>query len=183
MKELGIAIKEPIIQVKETMGTEGAYIVANLVNGMQRTSTQFSITNQLASIKNALLQPFSLIGTDANNIGANLAQGIANGMESQRDLFSGVSIGLTGVILSSLRKAGDIHSPSGKTAELVGKPLAQGIGVGFVDEMGSVADKMANEVPVDFNTNTKVNSTFNNASIAQDSNINEKYSSRNVRKS
>ena len=50
-----------------------------------------------------------------------------------------------------MRSEADIHSPSKKTENLIGKPLAQGIEVGFFDQLASIKNTMASAIMAPFN--------------------------------
>ena len=55
-------------------------------------------------------------------------------------------------LLSSIKNALGIHSPSKLFRDKVGIFLAQGFGVGFVDEMDKVTKDMQNALPTSFDT-------------------------------
>lgn len=69
-----------------------------------------------------------------------LESGIREGGESAINAASWVA----DKIISEMQRAADIHSPSRKTRDLVGKPIAQGIAVGFEKEMAEVSRRIDN---------------------------------------
>lgn len=72
-----------------------------------------------------------------------LWQGIKNSIGWLRDKLSGWVSG----IMKDIKGFFGIHSPSRVMRDEVGKYLAQGIGVGFEDEMGNVSKQMQDAMP------------------------------------
>ena len=76
------------------------------------------------------------------DIGVQSVQGLMDGMLSQAGvLFSAARTVITGA-MDAMRDEAEIHSPSRKTASLVGAPLAQGVGVGFEKAYPGVMHKL-----------------------------------------
>ena len=77
-----------------------------------------------------------------STIGYNLSSGIATGI-SKGD-YKAIDAAKEAVrkAIAAAKREGDIHSPSKKMAKQIGKPLAQGLGVGFEDEMPNVLKKV-----------------------------------------
>lgn len=94
----------------------------------------------------------------SKDIGGKVADGLVSGIKSRTGKVNAAMSGMVEAAIIAAKKAGNIHSPSQKTAELVGEPLAQGIEVGFVKVMNSSVAKMANAIPTDFDIPQKVNS-------------------------
>ena len=84
------------------------------------------------------------VKNEMTNIGVQGVQGMISGMLSQTGaLFSVARTIITGA-MDAMRDEADIHSPSKKTANLVGVPLAQGVGVGFDKAYPNVMAKLKN---------------------------------------
>lgn len=81
-------------------------------------------------------------GGEGKTIGKNLSSGIATGIKN--DEYKAINAAETAVkeAIAAAKKAGDIRSPSRKMAKQIGKPLAQGVGVGFEDEIPTVLNKV-----------------------------------------
>lgn len=77
-----------------------------------------------------------------DTIGYDFASGTAKGIA--RGDYQAVNAAKKMVerAIAAAQKAGDIRSPSRKMKDLVGKPLAEGIGVGFDDEIRNVVKKV-----------------------------------------
>lgn len=78
------------------------------------------------------------VPTLLTGIGQDSIQGMIDGMYSKSGALSTAASEIVSRAISAMRMAADIHSPSRKTRELVGKPLAEGIAVGFDKQMSDV---------------------------------------------
>ena len=102
----------------------------------------------------------TILETDWLQVGIDIIKGLAEG------LIDGVNViwekikEMASNLLDSIKSALGIASPSKLFKKEVGPYLAQGIGVGFEDEMKKVTKQMQKAVPTDFNTvvNADVNS-------------------------
>lgn len=81
---------------------------------------------------------------EMRTIGVQGIQGMIDGMYSQSGFLYSAAASIVSQAISAMRAAADIHSPSKKTAELVGKPLAQGVGVGFEQAYPGVMSRLRN---------------------------------------
>ena len=79
---------------------------------------------------------------EMRDIGVQGIQGMVDGMYSQSGFLYQAAASIVSQAISAMRMAADIHSPSKKAAELVGAPLAQGVGVGFEKAYPSVMNKL-----------------------------------------
>ena len=77
-------------------------------------------------------------------IGVQSVQGIIEGMMSQSGALQRAARSILYGAVYEMRSAAEIHSPSRKTASLVGAPLAQGVGVGFDKAYPAVMAKLKN---------------------------------------
>lgn len=79
---------------------------------------------------------------EMRTIGVQGIQGMIDGMYSQSGFLYSAAASIVSQAISAMRAAADIHSPSKKAAELVGAPLAQGVGVGFEKAYPGVMNKL-----------------------------------------
>lgn len=79
---------------------------------------------------------------EMRDIGVQGIKGMVDGMYSQSGFLYQAAASIVSRAISAMRAAADIHSPSRKTAELVGVPFAQGIGVGFEKAYPGVMERM-----------------------------------------
>jgi len=82
-------------------------------------------------------------------IGKNIVEGVWKGMENAYDWIYNKIKEWVGNVLNYIKKKLGISSPSKVMADSVGKYMAEGIGVGFEDEMDSVEKEMAKSIPID----------------------------------
>lgn len=82
-------------------------------------------------------------------IGKNTMAGFISGMESQMSKIAASARAAADKVVSTMRSALDIHSPSKKMAKLVGIPTAEGIETGFLAEMKHVYQSMKQAVDTD----------------------------------
>lgn len=81
---------------------------------------------------------------EMRDIGVQGIQGMVDGMYSQSGFLYSAAASIVSQAIAAMRMAADIHSPSKKAAELVGKPLAQGVGVGFEQAYPGVMSRLRN---------------------------------------
>lgn len=91
------------------------------------------------------------------DIGSNLVKGLWNGISNVKEWILSKIRGFGSSILSGMKSFFGIHSPSTVFRDQVGAMLAEGIGVGFTDEMDDVVKDMNKAVPTSFDMNTNGN--------------------------
>ena len=99
--------------------------------------------NVVSSIIKALGEAPRLVLDVGGNIVKGLWQGISNSIAWLRDKINGWVSG----IMKDIKGFFGIHSPSRLMRDEVGKYLAEGIGVGFEDEMSNVSKQMIDAMP------------------------------------
>lgn len=105
-----------------------------------------------SEIYNIVHDKLAELPTALITIGKNLVEGLWNGISSMTDWVISKIQGFSDSVLQGIRDFFGIASPSKVFAELGGY-MAQGLGVGFADEMESVTDQMRNSVPTSFDIN------------------------------
>lgn len=81
------------------------------------------------------------------SIGDDIVHGIWNGISGAAGWLADKVKGFASGILDGVKDALGIHSPSRLFRDQVGRYIAQGIGEGFTDEMGSVVGQMQEAMP------------------------------------
>lgn len=109
------------------MASRGAEGAANMFN---------AVVNGLASLPGRVL-----------SIGSDIVRGIWDGISGAAGWLGDQVRNFASGILDSMKSALGINSPSRLFRDQVGKYMAQGIGVGFTDEMGSVVGQMQDAMP------------------------------------
>lgn len=88
------------------------------------------------------------------SIGKNIVQGLWNGIAGAGNWIKNKVGDFAKGILDGMKNALGIHSPSRVFRDQVGKYIAQGVGVGFTDEMKSVSAEMQDAIPTSFDLGT-----------------------------
>ena len=94
------------------------------------------------------------------DIGKQSMQGWIDGMNSKLPDLEKKARSIANRVISAMRDELDIHSPSKKTAALVGGPAAQGVGKGFEETFPATMQKLKNIVDVEM---TRTSSRLNTA--------------------
>lgn len=81
------------------------------------------------------------------SIGSDIVKGLWNGINDMVGWIGGKIKGFGNSVLNGLKSFFGIASPSKLMRDKVGKYIAQGIGEGFTDEMGSVVGQMQDSMP------------------------------------
>lgn len=89
---------------------------------------------------------------ELRNLGIQSIQGLIDGMNNRSGALYATAQRIVSSAIAAMRAAADIHSPSRVTRNLVGKPLAQGIGAGFMAEMERINRQIADTVLSPFET-------------------------------
>lgn len=109
------------------MASKGAEGARNMFN---------AVVNGLASLPSSVL-----------SIGSDVVHGIWKGISGAAGWLADKVKSFASGILDGMKNALGIHSPSRLFRDQVGKYIAQGIGEGFTDEMGSVVGQMQDAMP------------------------------------
>ena len=114
----------------------GVEIVAKIVVGLiQSIPKLISAVPQLVS---AIVNAFKTSVSSFVDIGKNIVTGVWNGIAGAKDWIFGKVKGFFSGIADKAKSVLGIHSPSRLFRDEVGKYMAQGVGVGFEDEMDDV---------------------------------------------
>ena len=102
------------------------------------------------------------IKTSAKDIGVNTAKGLKSGFLSQEDNITYAVNSMMERIVKSAKRRMKIHSPSKVWAE-IGDYMAQGLGVGFTDEMKDVTRDINNSLPTSIDSKSSSISATSNS--------------------
>ncbi|AIF54338.1 putative tape measure protein [Lactobacillus phage Ld25A] len=114
---------------------------------------------------NAVVNGLASLPGRVASIGSNIVHGIWNGISGAAGWLAGQVRSFAKGIVDGMKGALGIHSPSRVMRDEVGKYMAQGIGVGFEDEMQAVAQQMNNSIPTSFNTDISTNGNWQGGSV------------------
>lgn len=99
------------------------------------------------SMFNAVVNGLTSLPERVLSIGGDIVRGIWNGISGAAGWLADKVKSFAGGILDGMKNALGIKSPSRVFRDQVGKYIAQGIGEGFTDEMGSVVGQMQDAMP------------------------------------
>ena len=119
--------------------------------------------------------------TDWKKVGKNLVEGLWNGIKSVKDWILDKISGFVDSIVGGIKKFFGIASPSKLMRDEVGKFVAQGIGVGFEDELSNVYDDMQKAVDLEtekMSANVQTGNVYNNVMNTTPVQVNGTYTSR-----
>lgn len=150
---LGNGIKAAAGSVK-TAATNIFNTIVNTIKGLPQKLWDFA-SNALSRMSSALKGTGSISGAaraivtaieniikglpgKMKTIGSDLVKGLWNGINSMTDWVIGKIQGFSGNVLKGIKNFFGIKSPSRVMRDEVGKMLAEGIGVGFSDNIGGV---------------------------------------------
>ena len=112
--------------------------------------------------------------------GKNLVQGLWNGINSAKDWVLDKIKGFGKAILDGIKSFFGIKSPSRLMRDEVGKYVAEGIGVGFEDELGNVYDDMQKAIDLEtekMNASVQTGNVYNKVMNTTPVQVNGTYTS------
>lgn len=158
--EIIIALADGIINAIPILIEKLPIIVIKVVNALINAIPKLLAI--VPRIFTSLVETFKK--TDWASLGKNILDGVIEGLKNAvKNIGSAIkSIGNT--ILGTFKSFFGIKSPSRLFRDQVGKYLADGIGLGFTDEMDKVTQDMTKAIPTNFDTT--INAGFNNPSLS-----------------
>ena len=114
----------------------GVEIIAKLVVGLIQAIPK--LVSAVPELIKAIVGAFKTGVGSFIDIGKNIVKGVWNGIVSAKDWLFGKVKGFFGGLKDKAKEVLDIHSPSRVFRDEVGKYMAQGVGVGFEDEMDNI---------------------------------------------
>ena len=114
-----------------------ATFLSNVISKVVSWGASLASKGRAAAVKllNAVVNKVKEIPGKVANVGSDLVKGIWNGISGSLSWIKGKISGWVGDVTSFLKKLFGIASPSKVMRDEVGKMLAQGIGLGFEQEM------------------------------------------------
>lgn len=118
--------------------------------------------NGMKTLADGIVSALSGLPGQMVSIGTNLVKGIWNGIDDAVGWVLNKIKGFGSSIVEGIKDIFGINSPSKLMRDEVGKYLAEGIGVGFEDEMSAVNKQIRDAIDTDFNVNADVLSSMRN---------------------
>ena len=118
-----------------------AGLAAQSVSGAMNAA-QPEMQQAAADVAQAFCDTMQQSGEDFYQIGLDAMAGFHEGLKVEGQKALNTARRIANQIIATMRRALDIHSPSRKMSALVGVPAAQGVFVGFEDEMANMGRRM-----------------------------------------
>lgn len=147
LPEIIIKITSTLIQLTPQLLSAALRIIQALANGLIKYIPE--MVSRIPQIIKSMISAFGQGIKDFGNIGKNLMNGLWNGLKSTWEGLKNKVSNLAGSIVGKFKSVFGIHSPSRVFKDEIGKYLAQGVGVGFEDEIDSVYDDMQRTVDLE----------------------------------
>lgn len=125
----------------------GGQLIVKLVAGIMASVWKLTETAPLLIRK--LVDAFVGLLGSFYDCGKNIVQGIWDGIANTSNWLYNKVKDFAKNILNNIKKSLGIHSPSRVMRDEVGKYMAQGIGVGFEDELQNVYSEMQNAIDLE----------------------------------
>lgn len=130
-----------------------------------------TLLSYLPKIGSSILNYFKQLPSMFVEVGGNIIKGLWNGIKNVKDWLFDKIKGFKDAVLNKFKSFFGIKSPSTLFRDEVGTYLAQGIGVGFTDEMKSVAEDMVHALPTDFDVTPNITTGFSSRKQYSDNNV------------
>lgn len=148
VKNWGSNIKNFIVGLWNNIKTGVSNFITNLktnfANGFNAIKTNISnVINNIKNFVNNILNTLKQLPAQAQAMGHNLIAGFWNGISNMIDWVVDKVSGFADSIVSTVKKAFGIHSPS-RVFRDIGDNLGTAIGMGFDDSMSEVESDMLN---------------------------------------
>ena len=144
VKEIPQKIYNSISGAISKVATWGTEVKNKAVEGMRNVIT-------------GIADVFKDIGSTFAGFGKNMVEGIWNGISGATRWIKDKISDWVGDVTDFLKDLFGIASPSKLMRDEIGVYLAQGIGVGFSNEIGGVKKMIEDSVPQEFDVDAKVN--------------------------
>ena len=147
LPEIIIKIVATLINLLPEIIAVGIRVIGSLITGIFRAVPELviRIPELIARMVNGLLEGLR----DFANVGVNLVKGLWNGIKDSFNWIKNKIKGWVGNVMDFIKGLFGIHSPSTVMRDEVGKYLAQGLGVGFDDELDSVYNDMQRAIDLE----------------------------------
>lgn len=147
----------------------GWQLIIGLAQGLLNSIP--TLLSYLPKIGSSMLNYFKQLPSMFVEIGGNIIKGLWNGIKNVKDWLFNKIKGFKDAVLNKFKSFFGIKSPSTLFRDEVGTYLAQGIGVGFTDEMKSVAEDMVHALPTDFDVTPNITTGFSSKKQYSDNNV------------
>ena len=151
---------EIVDSIKEFLGIHSPSTVLQEVGGYAAEGLENGLSNEAEGIRSAsenvvtvLLEPFTNAKNDTYYAGQQMASGVWSGFSSQEWYLTNNVRAMMQRVTNAVKSEMKISSPS-KVFAQIGDYMAQGLEVGFTDEMNNVTNSIRDAMPTAIDMNT-----------------------------
>lgn len=151
---------EIVDSIKEFLGIHSPSTVLQEVGGYAAEGLENGLSNEAEGIRSAsenvvtvLLEPFTNAKNDTYYAGQQMASGVWSGFSSQEWYLTSNVRAMMQRVTNAVKSEMKISSPS-KVFAQIGDYMAQGLEVGFTDEMNNVTNSIRDAMPTAIDMNT-----------------------------
>lgn len=144
----------------------GGELIGKLISGI--TGSFWKLLEVAPQLISNIVKGLSDGWTEIKNVGKYLVEGLWDGISGMASWVGDKVKSFATNIVGNIKGALGIHSPSTILRDQVGKFMAQGIGIGFSDEMKDVTKNMQNSIPREFDVTSTVNRIDNSNQLTLD---------------
>lgn len=137
-----------LINAFDDMATQVSQLVDEMTNSLIRAFGDMvsQVSNAMDDLAWVIESSLSNMSGGFYDVGVEIVRGIGNGIISQSAWLENIIDDLIQDAVDAAKDAAEVHSPSRRMARELGKPMAQGIGVGFEKEAARIFSKMKSVV-------------------------------------
>jgi len=156
MPQIIFKLATTLVQKLPELIQTGVRLVGGLIQGLM--SSIGSVVEAAGRIVGTILQTLWELPGKLWDVGVGIVQGIWDGIIHSFDWIKNKISEWVGNVTQFIMHLFGINSPSKLFRDKVGKPLAEGIGVGFSDEMKNVTSEMKDAIPTSWDVEGNLNS-------------------------
>ena len=164
LPEIVTSLAESIVTLQFKLTEAGIKLFVALAGNLPTIISELNKAS--TEIVNAILSEILLKIPDFASAGLDLIKGLWEGIKDSGPWLIDKILGFFGGMVRDILDFLDIKSPSRLFRDQIGKNMALGVGVGFVDEMNRVSGEMKKAIPTNFDVNTKINGGFDLSSFS-----------------
>lgn len=167
--EIVVRVNDKITEFFHKALEWGKNIIIKLAEGI--ANMRQKVIDKIKEIGDGLVNKIKELPSKMLELGTNLVKGIWNGISNATDWIVKKIKSFGDSVMKAIKKIFGIASPSKVMRDEVGKYLAEGIGVGFENEIGSVENDMVRALDVNSLVND-VNSAMSGVQAGIETSIN-----------
>ena len=150
--------------------TAGGQLIGELVMGI--SGAVWKLLEVAPQLISTLVNGIKNMREEIKNTGKYLVEGLWQGITNKTDWLYDKVKSFANNIVSNIKKALGIHSPSRVFRDEVGTNMALGLGEGFSDTMGDVTKEMQSAIPTSFDTDVNLKTSASSSSSSYDNMVN-----------